>query len=629
MCGFAGVALSRNPASVSKWATDSILHRGPDEQDSNFTDSHGVFFARLAIVGIKTGRQPFVDSESRTVVSVNGEIYNHEVLRKELEDRGFSFETDSDGEVVLWGYLAWGTEIFSRLEGMFAVAIFDARSQALVLGRDPIGEKPLYWRREVEGIQYCSEAGGLMPSLSGFSSRQLHRYLLSDSLGWGREYGSEVENVRPGTHVTLTKNSCHEEAFYELPEINRSFVFSPKMRDRSIRRLREALERSTHARLMSDVPVGVFLSGGVDSQLVTAIASRVGGIECAYTLKFQRDSFDESSEAIGFADGLGLPVKVVDASVDSLADVWTVLKDTIDEPFADSAILPQMLLAREAATSTKVVLSGDGGDELFMGYQHVVAHQIYASRLTANLVHASANVVAKSGVFRNDDYFSGKFKVERLVRAGGLRNLVRRDLSWRSAHTAEMASSLLPAFDFREVDEEYARIESELLNPRQPVDWRSDWTRLYLRGYLPEIILRKVDRATMRFGVESRPPLLDRNVIAEVLALPMNHRYTPFRPKALPTDLLRSYIPKASRSRRKHGMGIPLTDLLSGPLKPDVSYFLGRDFIEHQGLFSSDAVAKLRTSFEGDGLSLSRAVWSLLIFQAWWERLSNVTHGGN
>ena len=263
-----------------------------------------------------------------------------------------------------------------------------------------------------------------------------------------------------------------------------------------------------------------------------------------------------------------------------------------------------------------------------MGYQHVFAHQVYASKLAANLVHASANLAVKSGVFRKDDYFSGKFKIERLVRAGGLRNLVRRDLSWRSAHTSEMASSLLPFFDSREVDAEYARIEADLLYPRQSVDWYSDWTRLYLRGYLPEIILRKVDRATMRFGVESRPPLLDRNVIAEVFALPLNHRYTPFRAKALPTDLLRSYVPKASRSRRKHGMGIPLSDLLSGPLRHDVSHYLGRDFIEHQGIYSSDAVAKLRVLFEADGSSWSRAVWSLLVFQAWWERLANGTRGG-
>ena len=627
MCGFAGTAFSSGAPDVPEWARSSIAHRGPDDSQTLSTVGHCVHFARLAIVGLSSGQQPFYDPKTRTVVSVNGEIYNHALLRRQLERFGFSFSSASDGEVVLWGYLLWGTEIFSRLDGMFAIAIFDSRSETLVLGRDRIGEKPLYWRRANHGVHYCSEAGGLMQTLAGFSVKQLHHYFIADALGWGQEYDSEIENVVPGTFVRITRDSSDEESYFDFPEANHKVRFGPKARQDSFQRIKDVLERSTASRLMSEVPVGVFLSGGVDSQLVTAVASRVGTIECAYTLRFHRESFDETHLAVDFADRLGIPVKVVNASVEDLAEAWSIMKDSIDEPFADSAILPQMLLAREAAGRTKVVLTGDGGDELFMGYQHVRAHQVFSNKLLGALANQTAKIISSGKSIQSDEYFSMGFKVDRLLRARGIHNLVRRDLIWRAATTPALAASILPSFDAQMADEEYRRVESSLINLEESLDWRSDWTSVYLRGYLPEIILRKVDRATMRFGVEARPPLLDPTMVCEVLSLPRNHRYTPHRPKALLTDILRSYVPGMPMYRKKHGMGIPLSGLLSGPLQADLSFFLGPSFIREQGLFSPEGVLELNSAFSAAPPIWARAVWSLLIFQVWWQRMSRSDSG--
>lgn len=617
MCGFSGV-LGRSSKELDPNRLIEVAHRGPDAEYRLELGALSIAFFRLAINGLSNGKQPFVSEEAGLSTVVNGEIYNHVELRARLEKLGADFETDSDAEVVHWGFHFWGVDVFEKLEGMFAAVIFEKGATKLTFARDRLGKKPLYWVREEDSVSFSSEISALNLSPTLITSTLLATYMLTDAVDWENLPGSPIRTIPGGHWAQVDLSGETVKPFWNLE----SAVLEHRRQTRSRKGWHEGfldvVTESVSQRLMSEVPLGVFLSDGKDSKLVAALASSMGQIDVAYTLQFEESSFDESLRARDFACFRGIDHEMVPADIDSLAEVWQVYRRSIDEPVADSAILGELLLARAARAKTKVVLTGDGGDETLLGYQHVVAHS--AAAIPGALPTLKFLLGLAKPIFgvASEKYFSPGFVVDRFLRGAGEGDLVKRDLAWRSSFSEAMVRRLVKSASDEGIENVFSTLggyapESDALQA-----WQDRWGFLYIRSYLHHVILRKVDRATMRFGVEARSPLLDRKVVEYAMAMPHRHKRGAFSTK-LPIDYaLKKTVGHAASQSKKHGMGMPLVTLFRGPLRSEVLSLGDRDFLAHQCLFEPEAVADLIESFEHAPQAHVREVWSLLVFQTWW-----------
>lgn len=622
MCGFAGT-LREDAKRIHGLSPSAVAHRGPDAEYRLDFGALRVAFYRLAINGVANGQQPFISEEVELLTVVNGEIYNHVELRARLAELGAVFDTNSDAEVVHWGFHYWGVGVFEKLEGMFAVAIFEKEANRLTFARDRLGKKPLYWCREGDSVSFASEIGALDVPPGVFSSGMLATYMLTDAVAWEDLSGSPIRSLPGGHWAQIDANGETVESFWNLESAVVKHRTHARSRKDWYQGFLDVVTESVSQRLMSEVPVGVFLSDGKDSKLVTALASSLGQIDVAYTLQFQELSFDESSKARNFAEGLGIAHEMVSADIDSLADVWRVYRGSIDEPVADSAILGELLLARAAGPKTKVVLTGDGGDETLLGYQHVAAHSVAAIPGALPTLRFFLRLARPLFGVSNEKYFSPGFVVDRFLRGAGEGDLIKRDLAWRSSFPEEMVRGLVKNVGEEDINNAYSTMKGYIPESEDLQTWQDRWGFLYIRSYLHHVILRKVDRATMRFGVEARSPLLDRKVVEYAMAMPHRYRRGLFSTK-LPIDYALKRIAGTDAGQgNKHGMGIPLVTLFRGPLRDEVRALVDRDFLVNQGLFEPDAVGALMESFEHAPQAHVREVWSLLVFQTWWQNQQN------
>lgn len=619
LCGFAG-HFSATQDSSGTINPNAISHRGPDQTAVEAIGNLQISFCRLAINGVLNGRQPFINVEKGVLTGVNGEIYNHKNLRLELEALGAVFITDSDAEVVHWGFQFWSVGIFGKLEGMFAAVIFENAPNRLTFARDRLGKKPLYWVTRDMNVSFASELGALKLPQPSVTPGILASYMLTDAVAWEEEGEGSVRSLPGGHWAQLKDGEETVESFWNLEEA----VVAERNAVRSRRDWHEGflevVSESVSQRLMSEVPVGIFLSDGKDSKLIAALASKLGSVDVAYTLKFDESSFDESSEVARFARRLQIPHEMVHASIDNLASVWELYRGSIDEPVADSAILGELLLARAAGAKTKVVLTGDGGDETLLGYQHVIAHWIAEIPGTLGALRSLLKITQPFLTMSNSKYFSVGFVVDRFLRGAGESDFLKRDLAWRSSFSEEQARALIRGLTEEGITKVYQAMESFTPQSSEFPAWQDQWAFLYVRSYLHHVILRKVDRATMRFGVEARSPLLDRKVVEYALAMPARHKRS-FVTSKLPIDYALKKILGPGMSRgKKHGMGVPLVSLFRGPLSREVRELSNPDFLVEQGLFVPKAVENLVTSFQESPQSHVREIWSLLVFQNWWKR---------
>lgn len=622
LCGFAGhISVTQD---FTAWVDPSaISHRGPDQTVVEQLGNLEFCFSRLSINGVLNGKQPFINHENGLLTAVNGEIYNHENLRTELKALGASFFTDSDAEVVHWGFLYWSVDVFERLEGMFAVVIYEQVADRLTFARDRLGKKPLYWSAKDKNVAFASELGALRLPQLNVTPSILATYMLTDAVSWEDEKNSPIHSLPGGHWAQLQNGEATVRSFWNLEEAAIAQRITVRSRREWYEGFLEVVSESVSQRLMSEVPVGLFLSDGKDSKLIAALASELGSVDRAYTLEFDESSFDESSAAARFAEQLHIPHEMVEASIDNLASVWEKYRGCIDEPVADSAILGELLLARAAGPKTKVVLTGDGGDETLLGYQHVIAHQIAeipgALAVLRTLLRLTQPFLGTS----KNKYFSAGFVVDRFLRGAREPDLLKRDLAWRASFSEVQTRALIKDLTEEEINNVYQVMKSRTPNSKELSGWQDHWGFLYLRSYLHHVILRKVDRATMRFGVEARSPLLDRRVVEYALAMPAKYKRNFFSTK-LPIDYALEKTLGSGMSRgKKHGMGVPLIGLFQGPLRREVLDLYNPDFLVEQGLFVPKAVGALVASFQKSPQTHVREIWSLLVFQNWWKNQQN------
>lgn len=597
----------------------ALERRGPDDDGFFEASGVGLGFRRLSIIDVGGGHQPLSNETGTVQVVMNGEIYNFQELREQLTKSKKQFRTKSDTEVVVHAYEEWGDACFEKLDGMFAIAIWDVKLQRLVIARDRLGKKPLYWTEKNGTIWFASELKALLTAgvvEKRIDSVALAAYFRGDAVPTPRSMFAGVSKLSPASAMSWNDGKIEKTwKFWSCPQKAIDV-------DDPIGGLRERIDLAVKERLVSDVPLGLFLSGGLDSTVVAESASRQSASKLkAFTIGFDDKSHDETEAAMLVAKTLGLEHYVEKLTAESALSMIDEATELLDEPLADAAILPQLLLARFARKQVTVALSGDGGDELLMGYQHIPAHLLvekipYIFRKMQNVKHLADRIPAGGG------YFSAGFKLQRFARGIGIDDRMARDLAWRGAMDAETLMSILDPRVISEADLgwserlllEYAREAGDDVD-----GWRG-WSWAYLRSFLMDEVLVKVDRATMWYSLEARSPLLDRRVVEYLLALPTNYKVGAWGKKRLLRELVKDRIPKEILDKPKHGFGVPVADWLRGPLKSRLLELTSADRLRDQGLFQPAGVEKLVQEHLNGNIDRRKELWAMFCFQTWHDR---------
>src|SRR5512133_1070253 len=610
MCGICGIASTRGTVDPGRLAAMSatLVQRGPDSDGAYVEGPVGLAARRLAIIDLVTGDQPISNEDGRITVVQNGELYNYRELRLELERAGHRFSTSGDTEVLVHLYEEHGERFAERLRGMFAVALWDSVRERLVLARDPYGIKPLYYR-DVDGeIAFASELRALPRGEIDLDA--LEAFLAFNSIPAPYSIFRDVRKL-PAGHVLVWKDGEVSLERYARPGPAAQDELRTGDEAEIVEELRARLRDSVRAHLLSDVPVGVLLSGGVDSAALAALAAQETPEPVhTFTIGFAERSFDERDDARLVAERYGTAHHELLVRPEPEL-LLRALAEAFDEPFADSSALPTYLVSQLAAEHVKVALSGEGGDELFGGYYTYVAdltadHLAPLARAVRPLVEALPASTRKASL----DY-----KAKRFVRAAHLPPLERHH-GWKEIFSAEARAELTgrhAAFD--PVDVYRARYAETAGAPElarlQDVDFGV---------YLVDDLLVKTDRASMAHSLEARVPFLDPLVTNLALALPTRLKVRGLAKKVLLRKAVEPLLPAEVVHGRKRGFSIPAAAWLRGELEPFARGTLSPQCLRRQGFFQPEPVKRLIDEHVAGREDWSRQLWGLLAFTLWYER---------
>ncbi|HWG55313.1 MAG TPA: asparagine synthase (glutamine-hydrolyzing) [Gaiellaceae bacterium] len=609
MCGICGIAATAGADRARLEAmSGTLVHRGPDSAGTHVDGPVGLAARRLSIIDLATGDQPLANEDGTVTVVQNGEIYNYRELRAELERAGHRFRTHGDTEVLAHAYEEWGDRFPERLRGMFALAVWDARRRRLLLARDRYGIKPLYVRKRDGGLEFASELRALPRGDVDLDA--LEAFLAFNSVPGPLSIFAGTRKLLPG-HVLVWEAGTTREERYARPAPVASGDVRREGEEELAAELRDRLRDSVRAHLVADVPVGVLLSGGVDSSLLAAFAAQETAEPVrTFSIGFEEGSFDERADARRVAERYGTRHRELVLRPDA-ALLLPALADAFDEPFADSSALPTYLVAQLAAEDVKVALSGEGGDELFGGYYTYQADllALRAGRL-ARLARPLVERLPVSTARASFDY-----KAKRFVGAAHLPPLERHH-GWKEIFDPEVRAELTgrrhtwdPVDLLRERFAETAG--AELLARLQDVDART---------YLVDDLLVKTDRASMAHSLEARVPFLDPVVDELAGALPTRMKVRGGRKKVLLRKAAEPLLPPEIVGGRKRGFSIPAAAWLRGELEPFARDVLATETLRRQGYFRPEAVHRVLDDHVAGRADLSRQLWGLLAFTLWHER---------
>ena len=625
MCGIVGNVLARgdrtpDPA-VLKRMTDRLVHRGPDDEGFFLDGPAGLAMRRLKIIDLASGHQPMSDEHQRVWAVFNGEIYNYRELTAQLTARGHTFATRSDTEVLVHGYEERGISSLGDLEGMFAIALWDAPARTLVLARDRLGIKPLYYALLADQIVFASELKALVdhPAVDRtLDLTALSRYLAHEYVPAPASIFRSIRKLPAGHWLTYTEGRVKIEPYWSLhfrPDCTLGDADAVEM-------LRGALDLAVRQHLVSDVPLGVFLSGGIDSSAVAAFAVRhFPGRLQTFSIGFEDQSFDESAHARRVARTLATDHHEEILGPRGALDLVERLPELLDEPLGDASLIPMFLLSRFTRRSVTVALSGDGGDELFAGYPTYQAHrlaravELVPGWLRRQLVRP---VVERLPVSLNN--LSLDFKLKRFLEGMDYTD-VERHAVWLGSFTpAEQQELFAPdALARMEAPPSYAAFH-DILAHVPSAKGLERMLYLDLKGYLGEGVLTKTDRASMACSLEVRVPLLDRRVVELAASLRMGLKLRGLTTKYILKRALAGVLPRETLARTKKGFGIPLGRWFRGSLRPLLREVCGGDAIRRAGLFRPEIVERLLSEHESQRRDHRKKLYTLLAFQLWASR---------
>lgn len=628
MCGISGVFSVDDPPTHSELeaSNDCVRHRGPDADGYFLEPPVGLAHRRLSIVGVDSGDQPITNEDRSVVVIFNGEIYNYPELAEQLRTAGHTFSTDTDTEVLVHLYEEYGREFVDRLEGMFSFALWDRDTERLLLARDPVGIKPLLFADDGERIGFASELPSILRSnvdQGGLDRRAISEYFSFGYVPAPRTAFENVEKVQPGESIEVSADGIDRRQYYTptIESVNQSFSDASTT-------LRELVERSVRKRLMSDVPVGTFLSGGIDSTVLTGVMAQIRDDPIqTFTVGFERDRFDESELARKVAQYHGTDHTEYVVSADDVREAIPTVLDRLGEPFADPSLLPTYIVSRETSQDVKVALSGDGADELFAGYNRYRGE--YYSEYYRRLPRSVRSMLIEPGMNRLSA--SRSSRTGELIRKGqkfvgvSADDNPRRHFEWVRKAPDEATGAYRncePISDgVDRITREYDRISAVLPDERrQPL---SQMLAIDTQYGLPNQMLQKVDLASMYNSLEVRVPYLDREVIEYAMGLPLEYKITARSRKRILKDAFSDLIPQEIRSQSKRGFDMPIGEWFKDELRADFETLVTET---DAPLLRQGAVLSLLEEHCSGHRDYEWFLWNVYVFTHWYERMQSNGH---
>jgi asparagine synthase (glutamine-hydrolysing) len=624
--------------------TAALGHRGPDDSGVHAVSDGGPVLGhrRLSILDLSAlGHQPMRSPCGRYWVVYNGEIYNFREIRRELEQFHHRFQSDSDTEVILAAYAQWGLAAVSHFRGMFAFALWDGASKRLHLCRDRFGVKPLYYARSQQLLALASEPKAL--HCVGLAGSEVDPAALCEYVQFGymsapRSLYAALRTVRPGTVLTFDANlEVTESTYWSASELYSAAAIRPTRQALSampeaelLDRVESELTEAFRYRLVSDVPVGLFLSGGIDSSIVAALLARVPGTTLrTFTIGYAGSEFDESEYARTVAAHLGAQHTEFTVSEAEALALFTRLDDIADEPIGDSSLIPTLMVSELARRHVKVAMSADGADELFGGYARYAVcarHAAHSGGLIRVLRWLSAEVLSRLP----PHWIAAGYRLTRAEhqRFAGIEDKLRKFINLsRASDTFSGYRATVSEWTPRQSSELGVRssaFEAELARAFLAADCAEDASRFMhfdLTRYLPGDLLTKVDRASMAVSLEAREPFLDHKLAALAVALPLEWKLRQGQNKYVLRRLLDRHFPAGLFDRPKHGFSAPVGKWLRGPLRGILEEELAPRRVREVGLLDADAVQRAVTQFRAGGVNTSAAgMWFLLQLQRWGGR---------
>lgn len=612
MCGICGFyTRDRYDVSVLQQMNNSMIHRGPDDHGEEiYTASDGRCVGmgqrRLSIMDLTSaGHQPMISADGRYVLVYNGEIYNFRDIRSVLEERGIAFSTRCDTEVVLKAYMEFGVECLNLFNGMFAFVIYDREENKIFLARDRIGVKPLYYYHDDRSFVWASELKPIM-LYPGFHKEIrtdiLSRFFCFDYINSPDSIFCNTFKVEPGQYVICQGDKVSSHIYWDLIERYETGANSLyKSYEEAKQATIELTEDAVRRRMVADVPVGTFLSGGIDSTLVTAIAQKYSATPVrTYTIGFDTVKENEAIFAGEVARALGTDHTELYIGENELYELLKDMPAYYDEPFADPSQLPTMLVSKLAKQDVSVVLSGDGGDELYCGYP---AYDWIYKAQKLNMFGAAAY------------YMGGRFledKVPNIVYSF----MENRDNRYRSqfvegAKTRAMEHMLTGEYVYPKYEyERRANVRS----------WQIRRMLVDIRTYLPENNLCKMDRASMKYSLEARNPLIDFRLVENSFRIPHEYKYHKGEKKYILKDITYGYVDRSLLDRPKQGFSVPMTKWLRQYLNKEIDVLLNKDILKKQGLFDYDYMIHLADAQRhSDKTIYTDLMWNFYVFERWFR----------
>lgn len=627
MCGLTGIFFLRKSInehfSYLENSMASITHRGPDSAGTYVNDQLAMGHRRLAIIDLSNaGHQPFKDYSGRYVLTFNGQFYNHKLYRKELENDGVKFISDSDTEVLLYLIIKYKTEAFSKINGCFSVAFYDTVENELILARDRMGIKPLYYYYDKEKLIFASELKAIfefnIPREIDYSA--VISYFQLNYIPSNQCVIKNVNKLGAGTYAIINKKGIEISDYYKIPFIEKPVGFLSYSDAK--RELRAHLEESVRFRLSADVPVGCFLSGGIDSSIITALAAGYTGNLNTFSLGFTDNTFfDETKYAEIIAKKFSTNHTVYKISNNELFEKVYDVIDFFDEPFADSSAIAMYFLSRIAKNSVTVALSGDGADEMFAGYNkhsaHFRANNPGLSEKLITLLNPVWKNLPKSRNAKIGNTFRQFYKYSR----GSKFSPDLRYWHWASIADENYSRQLINQdYNFQD----YLTAKQFYLKNKNFKDLNSilySDMQLVLQGDM----LTKVDSMSMANSLEVRTPFLDHNVVDFVFNLPVSYKINKKQRKKILKDAFSDILPYELLNRSKKGFEVPLLSWLKNQLWSDIdNIYLSETFVRDQGVFNYNIIDELKKKLQSKNPDDSHAkVWAILVFQRWWQKHFN------
>lgn len=623
MCGICGFISNRkinyNQLSMMN---DMMFHRGPNDSGVELFSlgdgySLGLAHRRLSIMDLSMlGHQPMHSIDNRISLVFNGEIYNFLQIREELYD--YPFKSHSDTEVIIAAYLKWGISCINKFNGMFAIALYDREIDTLYLVRDRMGKKPLYYWLDERGIVFASE---LKPIIDcPFFKKNIRReiipkFLYHQYINAPDTIFESVYKLEPGRCLEFKKGTYTVWKYWDIVTDyhKEKGGWCGSFREAKLE-FKNLLEQAVKIRMISDVPLGAFLSGGYDSSLVTAVAQSLSSRPIrTFSIGFNDIKYNESEFACKVANYLGTNHTNLIIDESEMLELVDSIPEYYDEPFADSSQIPSMLVAKLAKNDVTVALTGDGGDELFCGYN--LYELVRIAKKYDSIGAAIMYLKEKLPVF-NDIYDRLPLTVQVISenRCGETKT------QFGVKKYYEMCNRMV-------LGDAKAKIKYEMEQKYRECNWQITRMLLDMETYLPGDILCKVDRATMKYSLEARCPLLDKNIINFSFRLPHSYKYSEKNGKKILKELAYDYIPKDLLDRPKSGFAVPLDKWLRGPLKSQVLEYSDEKLLKDQELFDWEYVnniinvyMRMGDSGRNDGNNYSKFIWSFLVFQKWYEK---------